>query len=277
MIIFENVSFRYKNKEIFTNLNTMFKKNKITGLIGRNGSGKTTLLSLIKAYLLNQEGSIRYNNEIIFENKKVLEEINYINSIYPIIDGSKIKAIFKVRKIYDDKFDYSKAINYASIFNLDINLRLNSLSRGQASIYKIILALSTDTKILILDEVELGLDDNNKNLFYENLLEMQLNNPKTIIISSNVFSSTKIIFDEIKILRNYEIIEEASYEELLDKYVLIKTKNHTSNDNIITENESYTKLLINKNDINKFPNSIMEKPSLEIIYELLTRRGDNNG
>ncbi|VEU79955.1 ATP-binding cassette domain-containing protein [Haploplasma axanthum] len=276
MIKVDKVSFGYtKDKIIFNDLTTTFKTNKITGLIGRNGSGKTTLISLINTLLVTNSGIITFDDSLIFENEKVLDEIATVRSVYPILYGNKVKKGLKIFKKNNSRFDIEKAINLLNIFNLDPNKKMNKLSRGEASIFYAIVGLSISTRVIIFDEVELGMDDEKKNIFYEQILLDQQENPKTIIISTNVFSNTKEIFDEVKLIHKNEIILDDSYQTILNDYIVYTYKDKSEIYNfdyrIIEKTNTYIKVLLKSEDAIKVSEGLKDKPSLELLFEILTR------
>lgn len=276
MIKLNNVSFHYnEEKMIFDNVTTMFKKNRITGLIGRNGSGKSTLLSLINTLLKVNNGEITYDEEIIFENQKILDEISYIYSQYPIVGNLKTKKLLKFRAKNDNKFNYDKAIKYLELFGINMNDRTNKLSRGETSIVHAIIGLSMETGVVIFDEVELGMDDERKEIFYEQILVNQQDDPKTVIIATNVFSSTKEIFEDIKLIHNNKIIIDSNYEKFLNQYVVYTTNDiNEINDieySLIEEKASYYKVLVKHNDLKNKNQGIKDKPTLELLFEILTK------
>ena len=68
LITIENLSKRFKNKEVLKDINLKIYENSITGIIGRNGSGKTVLLKIISGLYFQDNGSIIYNEKYSLNN-----------------------------------------------------------------------------------------------------------------------------------------------------------------------------------------------------------------
>ena len=102
-------------------------------------------------------------------------------------------------------------------FNLNINTKIKNLSTGYNSICKIITTLASNAEVLIFDEPVLGLDANHRELFYKELMENYIENPKTIILSTHIIEEVSNLIEKVIILNNNKIISSDEAEELLDK------------------------------------------------------------
>ena len=105
----------------------------------------------------------------------------------------------------------------AEKFSLDTSKKIKSLSTGYLSIFKIIIALSCQAKILLLDEPVLGLDANHRDLFYKELLKNYSENPKTIIISTHLIEEAASLLEEVIIIKEGQVLLEDHVENLLSK------------------------------------------------------------
>ena len=127
----------------------------------------------------------------------------------------KVKDVFKWSKQFYPNFDDKYAKKLTKLFELNINKSVGSLSTGFVSIFKLIVALSVNTPYIFLDEPILGLDANNRDLFYRTIIEKYSNNPCTIIISTHLIEEISNIIEHIIIIKEGKIIRDEPIETLL--------------------------------------------------------------
>ncbi|MGV8984171.1 ATP-binding cassette domain-containing protein, partial [Clostridium sp.] len=176
----KNIS-KYFNKTIaLKNVSLTLEPNKIYGLMGRNGAGKTTLLNIITNKLFSSSGQVLIDGEAAMENDIAQGKIFCMNekNIYP--EYMKVKEGFKWTKEFYTSFDMTCAYDLTAKFKLDVNKKIKNLSTGYNSIFKLILALSSGASVILFDEPVLGLDANNRELFYRELIKNYSEEPKTI-------------------------------------------------------------------------------------------------
>ena len=136
-------------------------------------------------------------------------------TLYP--QDFKVKDIFKWTKEFYNNFDNGYALELAKKFSLNINTKIKNLSTGYNSICKIITTLASNAEVLMFDETVLGLDANHRELFYKELMENYIENPKTIILSTHIIEEVSNLIEKVIILNNSKIISSDEAEELLDK------------------------------------------------------------
>ena len=210
------ISKTIKNTVALKDVNLTFEENKIYGLLGRNGAGKSTMINIITNCCFADVGKVLIDGETAVENDNALSKVYCMSEkkLYPYY--MKIKDIFKWSKNFYKDFDMEYALNLSKDFELNINKKVIEVSTGQSSLYKLIIALSVNTPYLIFDEPVLGLDANNRDLFYKKLLEKYIKKPCTMIISTHLIEEVSNIVEDIIIIKDGIIIENKSTEELLN-------------------------------------------------------------
>ena len=211
----KNVSKSFGKTQALKDVTLTFEDGMIYGLLGRNGAGKSTLLNIITNRLFANSGEVLVDGENIEENDNAMSKI-YIMSdaqLYP--KDLKIKEIFRWSKEFYKDFDLELAEKYAEKFGLNTNKKVKSLSTGFTSIFKLVIALSVNTPYLLLDEPVLGLDANNRELFYSLLIEKYSEDPFTIIVSTHLIEEISSIIEHAIVIDNGEILIDKSRDELL--------------------------------------------------------------
>ena len=217
LIEVSNVTKFYDEQCVLKDISISIEENKIYGLLGRNGVGKTTLLNMITNRIFPTQGEIKIGGENIYENDKILEKIYFMTeqNLYP--KNMKVREIFKWTKEFYKNFDMEYALDLSKKFNLDINKKFKDLSTGYDSICKIIVTLASKAKILIFDEPVLGLDANHREIFYKEMMESYVEEPKTIIISTHIIDEVKNIIEKAIIIKDKNIMTSDDVESMINR------------------------------------------------------------
>lgn len=194
-----------------------FEPDKIHGLLGRNGAGKSTLLNIITNRLFADNGTVTIDGLSGTENDHAQGMIYLMSekNLYP--ESMTCNEAFKWTKQFFKDFDLDYALNLARQFKLDPKKKIQSLSTGYNSIFKIITALSVNTPYVLFDEPVLGLDANHREMFYRLLIEKYSINSFTAIISTHLIEEIANFLEYVIIIKNGEILVNESCESLLSK------------------------------------------------------------
>ncbi|WP_258280602.1 MULTISPECIES: ABC transporter ATP-binding protein [unclassified Clostridium] len=201
----KNVSFGYKNEDVFKNLSLIFENGKKYAIIGKSGSGKTTLIKLILGHLNNYEGNIYIDNVDIkqYSQESIRDNFAYISQNVYIFSGTIKYNITLCENFTEEELDNSLKESCLSDFVLSLDQNLNTflgeegnnISGGQKQRLSIARALIRHKPIIIIDEGTSALDK--KNAF--EVESMLLKNPNfTIILITHRLSEELIDnFDKI--------------------------------------------------------------------------------
>lgn len=242
----ENVTKKYDDLTAINNINFTLEAGKVYGLIGRNGAGKTTFLKLLSNKIFPTSGTIRYNPEHITND----HDICFMRDQNHHFTNYQIKNIFylasKIYPNWDEKLK-NKLVDH---FEIKVKKVYSKCSKGIQTLTAIIIALSSNAKVLLLDEPYSGLDPVNRESFYQILRELCFNGERTVILSSHLINEIEgyfekaVLIEEGKILIDEEVetIYEKSFaihcdEQLADK--LRKTKNVLKEETVFGEKILY--------------------------------------
>ena len=204
----------FDNKEILKDVNISLTNGKIIGLLGKNGAGKTTIIKLINDLLTPTSGEILVNGKKIgVETKKVisyLPERTYLNKQMKI---SKVIDYFK--DFYDD-FDTDKAIKLLNDLDLDVNQKLTKMSKGMQEKVQLVLVMSRNAELYILDEPLGGVDPATRDYILDTILS-NFNEKASIIISTHLISDIERILDEVIFIDKGRIILHSDADKLRNK------------------------------------------------------------
>ena len=184
MLILDSIEKTYHQRKIINNFSLTADFNQIIGISGRNGSGKSTLLKMISGFITPSQGTIYFLNP---ENNSLLndwyQKISFLAPYIDIYQDFKLEDAlhfhFKVKKIQSE-FEIKDLI---ALSDLPTNKLLKDFSSGMLQKLKIIIALYTQSDILLIDEPTEFLDSYAKSWFYKALEQQK--NKRIILIASN--------------------------------------------------------------------------------------------
>lgn len=214
-IVIKDLTKDYGSTRALDNVNLTLEPNKIYGLLGRNGAGKTTLLNLITNRIFPTQGEITLDGQNVLENDQALSQIYYMMEMNLYPQGFRVKEVLKWSKPFYPEMDLDYASALAGKFGLDLNKKVKGLSTGYTSIFKAIIALASNAKVLIFDEPVLGLDANHREMFYRELIANYSASPKTIIVSTHLIEEVADVLEEAIIIKAGKVILKQPVEELL--------------------------------------------------------------
>ncbi|TZE82572.1 ABC transporter ATP-binding protein [Calorimonas adulescens] len=210
-----NLKKRYSSKWALRGVDLNIEKGRIVGLLGHNGSGKSTLLKIIAGLLKPTEG------EVLIDGKRPGLATKGIVSFMP--EGShlykwmRIKdAISFYREMFDD-FNGDKAEDYLKLMALNPEDKITSLSRGMMERLKLLLVLSRNAEIYLLDEPLSGIDPLSRDKIITGILEGYREGESSIIISTHMVSEIEKIFDEVIFLDHGEVMMSGNADEMRDQ------------------------------------------------------------
>lgn len=218
----KNVNKEYKNFKL-KDINFNVPKGYIMGFIGENGAGKTTTINLILDLINKKSGEIKIFGE---QNINILNDIK--ENIGVVLDDCffsedlSCKNIALIMKNIYKTWDEKKFNKYVNDFSIPKSKCISEFSRGQKTKLSIAVALSHDTKLLILDEATNGLDPIIKDEILDIFLQFVENEENTIFISSHILSDLEKVCDYITFIHKGYIILSDEKDKLKEKYVLLK-------------------------------------------------------
>ena len=194
----KNLTKSYKrNVKVLDGLNLQISSGKIIGLLGPNGCGKSTLMKLISGLLQPDSGEILVDGNPVGEQSKslvsYLPERTYFNSWMKVEE-----LVMYFEEFYPD-FNAERAFKLLYDLKIDPTQKLKSLSKGTKEKVQLILVMSRDAKLYLLDEPIAGVDPAARDYILSTIVS-NYNPEASIIITTHLIADVEQILDDFVFL-----------------------------------------------------------------------------
>ena len=210
----KNLYKEFDKKTILQDINLKIPRGKIIGLLGKNGAGKSTLIKLINDLLTATSGEILINGENPGVNSKKI--IAYLPERTYLDKEMTIKQAINYFDEFYQNFDSDKAIRLLKDLDLDINKKISKMSKGMQEKLQLVLVMSRDAELYILDEPLGGVDPATRDYILDTILS-NFSEGASVIISTHLISDVERILDEVIFVDQGKIVLTSSADELRNK------------------------------------------------------------
>ena len=214
----KNLTKNYKNVTALQNVDLDIPKGRIIGLMGKNGAGKSTLLKCML-------GLLRYEGEISMFDKSILDwkhelygRVAFIPDVSGLDPRLTVKQTIDFTAAVNDSWNWDKSERLFAKSDLSRDQKVSTLSKGMKTKLYLLLTLSKDVNILLLDEPTLGLDIVFRKEFYDLLLGEFYDESKTVIISTHQVAEVENILQDVIFIDKGNVLLNESVENLKDRW-----------------------------------------------------------
>ena len=184
---------------------------RIVGLLGPNGSGKTTLLKLANGLLQPTEGRIRIAG--MAPGPETKELVSYLPDADWLPDWMRVEELVEMFRDFYADFDPAKANEMLEKLELSPKAPLKSLSKGNKEKVQLVLAMSRNARLYLLDEPIGGVDPAARDYILNTILT-NYSRDASVIISTHLIEDVEPVLDEAVFLKNGRIFAHRSVDEL---------------------------------------------------------------
>ena len=202
---------RYGSVTALKDLNLTLESGKIVGLLGPNGSGKTTLIKLLNGLLTPNLGSVQICDHYVGVNTK--KRVAYLP------DNSYLNSWMTVKQIVDyftDFYeDFRPQLAYEMLGRLGISPKhkLKTLSKGNKEKVCLILVMSRNAQLYVLDEPIAGVDPAARDYVISTIIH-NYNPDATVLISTHLIADIEQILDEVIFLKDGNLVLHKTVDEI---------------------------------------------------------------
>lgn len=211
-----DLSVKINNKYLLENISFSVNKGEIVGLLGHNGVGKSTIQRIIANRETSTSGTI-YNLGKVQSLDVDVDNVVYIPDVIILIPNLTIlenyNLITKTRKGNQQFFE-----KYIKVIRLDSNQRIDSLSKGNKELVQLIILLSLEASLYLLDEPFSAVDIFRRELIQKIIIDLSFRNEQSsVIITSHLINEIEPMLSRVLYLDEGQIVIDTQLEDVLDQ------------------------------------------------------------
>ena len=208
LVYLDHVTKNYGHEVALMDVSLNIQPGRIIGLLGPNGSGKTTIIKLINGLLQPSLGNIYIHGQLPSPaSKKVvsyLPDTTYLNENMKIIDAIRY-------------FNVQRAYQLLNDLHLQPNQKLNSLSKGNKEKVQLILVMSREADLYVLDEPIGGVDPAARDYILRTIIQNRRPN-SSVLISTHLIADIEQVLDEAIFINQGRILLHENTTVMRNQY-----------------------------------------------------------
>lgn len=218
MIQLIQVSKRFGATHVLDQVDWTVKKGSVFGLVGPNGAGKSTILRLISGVITPDEGEILLENQPIYDNPENKKRILFLADEPFFLHQATIDEMKDFYRIFYSSFNEEMYQRLLKNFPIPRGKKINDFSKGMKRQVGLILALSLNPDVLLLDESFDGLDPVMRLTLKRFIANEMESREMTVIISSHNLRELEDICDQIALIDNLKIVMSGEVDSIKNEF-----------------------------------------------------------
>ena len=194
----------YGRKIALNQIYLNMERSRIIGLLGPNGSGKTTLIKIMNGLLKPTAGEVLINGQRPGIDTKL--RISYLPERTYLNPGMKVIEVIQYFQDFYPDFRMDRAYDMLSRLQIQPNERLKNLSKGTKEKVQLILVMSRDADLYILDPASRD--------YILHTIVSNYNRNASILLSTHLISDVENILDDVVFIKYGSIVLQASAEQI---------------------------------------------------------------
>ena len=187
---------------------------RIVGLLGPNGAGKTTLIKMANGLLQPDFGEILIcGQKPGVETKKM---VSYLPDRMYFADWMKVGDITELFDDFYEDFDHTRSREMCTVLGLNENQLIRTLSKGTCEKMQLMLAMSRNAKLYLLDEPIGGVDPVTREFILKTIIS-NFGEDSTVVISTHLITDVEKVLDEAVFINNGKVILHESTDDIREK------------------------------------------------------------
>ena len=215
LVYLDHVTKNYGHEVALMDVSLNIQPGRIIGLLGPNGSGKTTIIKLINGLLQPSLGNIYIHGQLPSPASKKV--VSYLPDTTYLSENIKISdAISYFQDFYAD-FNVQRAYQLLNDLHLQPNQKLNSLSKGNKEKVQLILVMSREADLYVLDEPIGGVDPAARDYILRTIIQNRRPN-SSVLISTHLIADIEQVLDEAIFINQGRILLHENTTVMRNQY-----------------------------------------------------------
>lgn len=219
LVVINKLSYCYgkptgKAKYALDNLDLSLSAGKVIGILGPNGSGKTTLIKLLNGLLVPTEGELSINGYKPGVETKAI--VSYLPERTYLQAGRTVKQMLEFFADFYEDFSPERARAMLESLGIDEKAPLKTLSKGTREKVQLILVMSRDARVYILDEPIAGVDPAARDYIIRTIIQ-NYNENALVLLATHLINDVEAILDEVIFIKEGKKVLHSTVEEIREQ------------------------------------------------------------
>jgi ABC-2 type transport system ATP-binding protein len=221
-IAVEKLVRRFGRKTALDDVTLTVPRGSVFGLVGENGAGKTTLIKHILGLLKPDAGSVRvFGLNPVQRPAEVLGRIGFLSEDRDLPSWMRVRELLRYLQPFYPQWDSAYASELLAEFELDADMRIKNLSRGQTAKVGLMAALAHRPELLLLDEPSSGLDPVVRRDILEAIIRTVSQEGRTVVFSSHLLEEVERVCDQVAFLHESKLVLCADLDVIKQRHYRI--------------------------------------------------------
>ena len=205
----------YGKIPVIKELDLSLERGRIIGILGPNGSGKTTLIKILAGILNKNDGEVTISGKSIgIETKKI---VSYLPERTYFSPNMRVKDTINFFEDFYEDFRRDRAEQMLESLNISKNSKIKQLSKGTREKVQLVLVMSREAKLYLLDEPMGGVDPAARDYILRTIIS-NYNEDATVVITTHLISDIENVLDEVVFIKQGEVYLKESVDDIRTKY-----------------------------------------------------------
>ena len=215
LLCLNKLSKQYGHKYALKDVDLSIGRGKIVGLLGPNGSGKTTMIKLINGLIKPDGGEVLINGLAPCPETKSC--VSYLPDRMYFADWMRVRDLMKMFEDFYKDFSRAKANEMLKSLGISEGDRIKNLSKGTKEKVQLILVMSREAELYLLDEPIGGVDPATRDYILDTIIR-NYDPEAAVVISTHLISDVEKILDEVLFINRGKIMLQASVDDIRQQY-----------------------------------------------------------
>jgi len=198
------------------NLSLSIPRGSTFGLLGPNGAGKSTTIKMLMGTLSSTAGQARVLGiDVADDPTEIKQRVGYVPEMHYIYRWMRVREVLGFCKSCFRSWNDQTCREILDLFGLDLEKKVKHLSKGMQTKLALLLAVSHDSELLLLDEPLSGLDPIAREEFLDGVLRTICERGQTVLISTHMLDDVRRLADTVGILYEGQLLLHGNLDALL--------------------------------------------------------------
>jgi ABC-2 type transport system ATP-binding protein len=218
---------KYGSATVVNGLNLEIPRGTTFGLIGPNGAGKSTTLKMMMGMLSINAGSATVLGvDVSVDPTAVKRRVGYVPEIHSIYRWMRVGEVIGFARSFYPNWNAGLCADLLDLFELDPKKKVKQLSKGMLAKLALLVAVSPEPELLVLDEPMSGLDPIVREEFLDGVLRSMCDSERTVLFSSHTIDDIQRLADTVGLLYQGRLLVHRPVDELLTRTKRIRAVLH---------------------------------------------------